>query len=126
MGDNCYFHPYWMPSDPKRIFIGQNVWIAANVIFINHDMANGMLQNVRGEKYSQLFENIVIGNNVLIGANAIVLPGITVGDDCVIGAGSIVCKNVKSGTVVAGNPIQVIGDFQSFEKKRREYALKDD
>ncbi|MBU0278064.1 MULTISPECIES: 2,3,4,5-tetrahydropyridine-2,6-dicarboxylate N-acetyltransferase [unclassified Gemella] len=49
-----------------------------------------------------------IGNNVLIGANAVVLEGVQVGDNAVVAAGSIVTKDVKAGDVVAGVPAKVI------------------
>lgn len=51
---------------------------------------------------------IVIGNNVWIGAGAIVLPGVTIGDNAVVGAGSVVTKNVEANTVVAGDPAKPI------------------
>jgi maltose O-acetyltransferase len=47
---------------------------------------------------------IVIGQNVWIGAGALILPGVTIGDDVIIGAGSIVTRDVKSGETVKGNP----------------------
>ena len=49
-----------------------------------------------------------IGNDVLIGANAIILAGVKVGDGAVIGAGSVVTKNVPPYAVVAGNPAKII------------------
>jgi maltose O-acetyltransferase len=51
---------------------------------------------------------IAIGNNVWLGAEVIVCPGVTVGVDSVIGAGSVVTKDVPSGVVAAGNPCRVI------------------
>ncbi len=80
-----------------------------------------MLVQKNGETYNQLFEDIHIGNNVLVGANVIILPGVWIEDNCVIGAGSVVSKDVKKGTVVAGNPIRVIGTFEEFEEKRKHY-----
>ena len=50
----------------------------------------------------------VIGDRVNIGANAVILGGITIGDGAVIGAGSVVVKDVAAGAVVAGNPARVI------------------
>jgi len=51
---------------------------------------------------------VVIGNDVWIGANVIILPGVKIGDGAIIGAGSIVTKNVEKYTVVAGNPAKII------------------
>lgn len=49
-----------------------------------------------------------IGDNVWIGAKAMILPGVTIGDDVVVGAGSVVTKDVPNGVVVAGNPAKII------------------
>jgi len=49
-----------------------------------------------------------VGNNVLIGANAVVLEGVQIGDNAVVAAGSVVTKDVASGDVVAGVPARVI------------------
>ena len=54
---------------------------------------------------------ITIGNNVWIGGNAIVLPGVTIGDNSVIGSGSVVTKDVPAGVVVVGNPGRVMRDI---------------
>ena len=53
-------------------------------------------------------QRIVIGNDVWIGANACVLPGVTVGDGAVIGAGSVVTRDVPPYAVAAGCPAKVI------------------
>lgn len=54
-------------------------------------------------------ENLpVIGDNVSVGANVVIIGGIIIGDNCIIGAGSVVVKNVESNSVVAGNPAQLI------------------
>lgn len=55
-----------------------------------------------------LIGNIHIGENVFIGAKALILPGIKIHDNAVIGAGSVVSKDVASNTIVAGNPAKFI------------------
>lgn len=50
----------------------------------------------------------LIGNNVIIGANSVILGGVKVGDNSVIGAGSVVCHDVPDGAVVAGSPAAII------------------
>ena len=55
---------------------------------------------------------IRVGNNVWIGGNVIVLPGVSIGDNCVIGAGSVVTRDIPSGTVAAGNPCRVLKKIQ--------------
>lgn len=51
---------------------------------------------------------VKLGDNVLIGANAVVLEGITIGNDAVVAAGSVVTKDVPPGIVVAGSPARII------------------
>jgi len=60
---------------------------------------------------------VEIGNNVFVGADAIVLPNVKIGDNCIIGAGTIVNKDVPSNSVAAGNPVRVIGTYEDFVKK---------
>lgn len=121
IGENCYFHPYWMPGDPKSIYMYNNVKIASNVTFITHDIANSML-NVKNctDEFQYYLEPIEIFDNVLIGTNTTILPGKKIGPNCIVG-GTVVSKDVATGTVVVGNPMRVIGKFENFEERRRAY-----
>ncbi len=51
---------------------------------------------------------IKIGNNVWIGMNAVIMPGVTIGDNVVVGAGSIVTTEIPSNSIAAGNPCRVV------------------
>ena len=54
---------------------------------------------------------IIIGNDVWVGANAVILPGVQIGDNCIVGAGSIVTKSyARPGLTLAGNPAKIIGE----------------
>jgi len=93
------------PWCSKLIEIHDEVVIAAGVRLVSHDSS-----------YANLFENvptkygkIVIGKNVYIGVNAIILPGITIGESSLIGAGTLVNKDIPPRSVVVGNPCRVIG-----------------
>jgi acetyltransferase-like isoleucine patch superfamily enzyme len=57
----------------------------------------------------------IIGNDVWIGENAIILSGVKIGDGCIIGAGSVVAKEIPSYAIAAGNPAKIIG--YRFEKE---------
>ena len=59
---------------------------------------------------------VIIGNDVTIGANSIILPGVKVGDGAIIGAGSVVTHNVKPYAVVAGTPAKLIRYRYSSDK----------
>ncbi|QGQ93728.1 acyltransferase [Paenibacillus psychroresistens] len=83
---------------PEKIFIGSNSIIGYNTTILAHEY---LVHEYRlGEVH--------IGSNVMIGANSIILPGVTIGDHAIIGAGTVVHKNVAAGSFVAGNPMQVI------------------
>ena len=56
-------------------------------------------------------KDVIIGNNVWIGANATILPGVKIGDNVVIGAGAVVTKDVPANSVAAGNPAVVIREI---------------
>jgi acetyltransferase-like isoleucine patch superfamily enzyme len=55
---------------------------------------------------------VIIGNNVWIGMNAVILKGVTVGENSVVAAGSVVTKSVEANVVVAGNPAVVVKKFE--------------
>ena len=84
------------------IEFGENVRIGPNVgiVSANHDQHN--------YKSWKRADPIRIGDNVWIGMNTVVLPGVRIGDNVVIGAGSVVTKDVLSNCMAAGNPCRVI------------------
>ena len=73
-------------------------------------------------KVAQFNLPVRIGNNVWIGAGAVVLPGVTIGDDSVIGAGSIVTKDIPAGVVAVGNPCRVL---RPINDRDREYYFRE-
>jgi sugar O-acyltransferase (sialic acid O-acetyltransferase NeuD family) len=73
---------------------------------VDHDCTLGDFSHIAPQ--SCLGGASQVGRGVLIGAGAVVLPGISVGDYAVIGAGSVVTKNVGAGTIVVGSPARII------------------
>ncbi|KQT31369.1 hypothetical protein ASG29_15610 [Sphingomonas sp. Leaf412] len=80
---------------PRGVHIAAGVVIDEEAVMLTHDLTRGMYLDTR------------IGANSVVGARAIILPGITVGRDCVVAPGSVVNRDVPDGTRVAGNPARV-------------------
>jgi acetyltransferase-like isoleucine patch superfamily enzyme len=88
----------------KKITIKSDVYIGPSVTIVDfdHDYKNFM-HNI-GEK-----EEVYIGNDTWIGANAVILKGVHLGIRCVVGAGSVVVgDNYPDGSVIVGNPGKII------------------
>ena len=71
-----------------------------------------------GGAAARAFGRIRVGNDTLIGLNAIILPGTTIGARCVIGAGAVVLGTVPDGAVYAGNPAQRVGSTDELLARR--------
>lgn len=92
----CYFEAR------GGITLGEHVLIGPNVTIVSFNHA---LQPASGEarvNSPAVIAPVVLGNNVWVGANAVILPGVTIGDGAIIGAGAIVTKSVEPGTVIIG------------------------
>ena len=120
-GNYCLWQPYTIPSEPYLISIGDNVRVTAGVRFITHDISPAMFCRA-GYKHHKsclyYMDKIIVGNNVMIGADSIIMPGVTIGDNVVIAAGAVVTKSVPSGEVWGGVPAKKIGDFFDLVEKR--------
>ena len=99
---------------PQMVVIGDDFISAPGSIILAHDAS--LYNHVRKHRV----EKTIIGNKVFLGANAIVLAGVSVGDGAIIGAGAIVTKDVDPYTVVAGNPAKFICKVDDYIKKCEE------
>ncbi len=100
--------------DPTHCFlisIGDNVTMSIRVTLMAHDASTKHTLN-----YTKIGQ-INIGNNVFIGANSTILPGVTIGDGAIIGAGSIVTHDIPPQTVVAGVPARVLCTLEDYMTK---------
>ncbi len=93
----------------KRVIIGNNVWIGANVsIFDSDSHPINPYERIYGKEVNFKANEVVIDDYVWIGANSIILKGVHIGRGAVIGAGSVVTKDVPELTIYAGNPARFI------------------
>ena len=105
IGNNFYANHNLVILDGGKVTFGDNVFIAPNCGFytaghpLDHKTRNSGLEYALP---------ITVGNNVWIGGNVCVMPGVTIGDNVVIGGGSVVVKDIPSNVVAVGNPCKVI------------------
>lgn len=107
------------PGHCWLIEIGDNVTMAPRVHILCHDAST---KHFLG--YTKI-GRVNIGSNVFVGAESVILPGVTIGDNVIIGANSTVTQDIPSGTVVAGNPARALYSLEEYlekEKVRMETA----
>ena len=101
------------PGHCWLIEIGDNVTMAPNVHVLCHDASTKHFLN-----YTKI-GRVTIGNNVFIGAESVILPGVTIGNNVIIGANSTVTHNIPDNTVVAGTPAKKICSLQEYLSKEQ-------
>lgn len=134
IGEGCYieppFHANWAG---KFVTFGKNVYANFNLTLVDDceitvgdycmfgpnvtvaTAGHPVDPSLREQAY-QYNLPIHIGNNVWIGAGAILLPGVTIGDNTVIGAGSVVTKDIPANVVAVGNPCRVLREITEQDK----------
>lgn len=109
VGKNFYSNHNLVILDANKVVFGDNVFIGPNCGFYTAGHPLDAETRNKGLEYAKPIE---IGNNVWIGGNVVVLPGIKIGDNTVIGAGSVVTKNIPSNVIAVGNPCKVIKEIK--------------
>lgn len=105
VGHNFFANFNLTVLDEAPVTFGDNVFVAPNCSFYTAGHPLDARERNKGLEYAR---PITVGNNVWIGGNVCVLPGVTIGDNCVIGAGSVVVKDVPANCMAAGNPCKFI------------------
>jgi acetyltransferase-like isoleucine patch superfamily enzyme len=95
---------------PEKISVGRNTVIGYNTTILAHEY---LIKEYR-------LGPVVIGSEVMIGANSTILPGITIGDGAIVSAGTLVHKDVPPGCFVGGNPMKVIYTKEELEERRAD------
>ena len=122
IGEGCRFYrPSSMNIDvtsPVLLEIGNYVKITSGVVILAHDYSRSVLRRAYGEVVGEARKTI-IGDNVFIGMNAIILNGANIGNNVIIGAGSVVSGQIPDNSVVAGNPAKVIMTLDDYYNRRK-------
>lgn len=114
-GDYLYLNHNCQILDAGRVSFGNCVFVAPNCVFTTAEHA---LDTEQRNKGLEVALPITVGNNVWIGAGAIILGGVTIGDNTVIGAGSVVTKDVPSGVIALGVPCRVLREITEEDKEK--------
>ena len=119
MGDFVYANFNLTLVDDGEIYIGSHCMIGPNVTIATagHPVEPGLRRI--GIQFNM---PVHIGENVWIGAGAVVVPGVTIGDNSVIGAGSVVTRDIPANVVAVGNPCSVLREIG---ERDRIYYYKD-
>ena len=110
IGENFYSNHNLTILDANKVKFGDNVFIAPNCGFYTAGHPIDAKTRNSGLEFAK---PIAVGNNVWIGGNVIVLPGVTIGDNCGIGAGSVVNKDIPPNSLAVGNPCRVIKEIKN-------------
>ena len=105
IGENFYSNVNCVILDEAAVRFGNNVFVGPNCAFYTagHPLDAGLRDS--GLEFAR---PITVGNDVWIGGNVVVLPGVTIGDGCVIGAGSVVTRDIPAACLAFGNPCRVV------------------
>ena len=108
-------------TEPWLIKLGNHVDVTAGVCFLNHEGAMWCVRWIDEKyQYDDLFLPTVVGDNVMIGVNSLIMPGVHIGNNVIIGGHSVVTKDIPDGAIVAGMPAKQISTIDKFMDKLKD------
>lgn len=105
VGENFYANMGCTILDEAKVTFGDNVLLAPNVSIYTAGHPVNVARRVAGWEYAY---PVTVGNNVWIGGNVVILPGVSIGDNSIIGGGSVVTKDIPANVIAVGNPCKVL------------------
>jgi maltose O-acetyltransferase len=109
-GDNVFMNFNCCILDVCKVTIGDNCMFAPNVQIYT---ATHPLEAKARNSGREFAKPITIGNNVWIGGNATICPGVTIGNNVVVGAGAVVTKSFPDNVFIAGNPAKIVKEIDN-------------
>lgn len=119
-GVHLYGNINW-GTEPWIISLGHNVHITDGVKFITHDGGTLLYRHIVPDL--EVTKPIRVGNDVYVGNNVLILPGVTIGNNVVIGAGAVVSKDIPDNSVAVGVPAKVIKTADEYFEKLKKESL---
>lgn len=124
VGERCRFFSTEFSTEQYLINIGNHVTIASGVYFITHDGGVWVIRDLYDEhKNCNIVGKINIGDNVFIGINAIIMPGVTIGKNSIVAAGSVVTKSFPDNSIIAGVPARKIKSLDEYINKNEKILI---
>lgn len=124
VGQNCRFISTTRAtfgSEPYLINIGEHVTITAGVRFLTHD--GGVWVFRRESPELDIIKPVRVGDNVFIGLNSTILPGVTIGNNVVVAAGSVVTRDIPGDSVWGGVPAKFIKSLDDYRRSAEYEAI---
>ena len=116
IGEKCCICSNLDLCEKELLFIGNNVTISTQVLFVTHDISISTFANRKGT----LFGKIIIGDNCFIGERAMILYGVELAANIIVAAGSVVTKSFRQqGVIIGGNPARIISNIENFVSKNK-------
>lgn len=112
--NNMIASKFWLLSEPYLIKIGNYCQITGGVLILTHGGAGALRKRYPN---FDCFGKVTIGDYVYIGANSLIMPGVTIQSNVIIAAGSVVTKSIPENSVVGGNPAKFICTLDEYKKK---------